>query len=131
MAQSSNQLVYNDSAHIRQTKIAALVAIGQVLMIDSEQVENRCLYIVDMHWVLRNVVTQIVGRPDGLSALNSTASEPHGERIRMMIAALLASQGRIVFHHRRTAKFTAPDHECFVEQATLLQVGDKRGRRLP
>src|SRR4051794_11679843 len=61
---SGNKLVHNHSAHVRQTKIAALIAISQVLMIDPEQVQHGRLHIVDMHRILRHVVTQIVGLTD-------------------------------------------------------------------
>src|SRR5207248_10254607 len=46
--------------HIRKPKVAALKTIGQLRVIESEQVQNRRVQVVDMHFVLRRVETKFV-----------------------------------------------------------------------
>lgn len=35
--------------HIRQPEVAALVSIGQPLVVDAQQVEDRGVHVVDVH----------------------------------------------------------------------------------
>src|SRR5207247_5135215 len=56
------------------------------------------------------------------AAFHAAARQPHGETIRMMIAAIVTA-----LYHRRAAKFAAPDDERVIQQAALLQVANERG----
>ena len=40
--------------HVGQAEIAAGVAVGQLLMVEAEQVKNRGVQVVDMHRVFRS-----------------------------------------------------------------------------
>src|SRR6185503_3922992 len=56
---------------------------------------------------------------------NSATGHPDGETMRMMVAP--QEDGAATrFVHRRAAKFAAPDHERFIQQAPLLEVLDQR-----
>ena len=57
------------------------------------------------------------------SGLDAAAGEPHGEAVRIVIAAVAA------LRHGEAAEFGAPDDEGGIEQAALLEVGEKAGDR--
>ena len=43
--------------------------------------------------------------------------------------ALLEFRMDVVLHHRRATKFTAPDNQRFVQQASLIQILDQSRNR--
>ena len=56
-------------------------------MIDSQQMQDGRMQIMDMHRVFSDVVTVFVGLSITYSGLNATSGHPHGETTRMMIAS--------------------------------------------
>ena len=81
-------------------------------------------FVIDA--VFDRVIAEIVGLSDHLSALDSSAREPDGKGIRVMIAALLARRKTAPdFVHGRTAKFPTPDDEGVLQQSSLFQIADQ------
>src|SRR5690606_34724235 len=66
----------------------------------------------------------------GLAAFDAAAGHPHGEGLRVMVAAHASSECRARFDHGRAAEFAAPDHESLIEQPALFEVFDECGGRL-
>ena len=60
---------------IRQPVIAALVTEREALVVEPQAVEDRGVYVVDMHGVLDDVVTEIVGGAVAEAAANSAARQ--------------------------------------------------------
>ena len=89
--------------------------VGQPGVIETEQLQHRGVQVVDVHLVFCDVEAQLVGLPDPGSGLDSAAGHPHGECVRMMIAAVGAA-----LHHRSPAEFAAPDHQRIVQQSALF-----------
>ena len=59
---SSNDVANNVAGHIRQAEIAAAVTVGQLCVIEAEQMQNRGMQIVDVHGILDRLETKLVGR---------------------------------------------------------------------
>src|SRR5690242_10738784 len=78
---SSQQIAHDMSVHIRQSKIAAGVAIGKLLVIEAQRVEQRRVQIVDMHSILGSSESEFVGRSVDDTLLESSACNPHGEAV--------------------------------------------------
>jgi hypothetical protein len=55
--------------NIGETKTATLVPIGQLLEIDSEQMQARCVKVIDMHFILRDTESQVAHRTPGETAI--------------------------------------------------------------
>ena len=55
-------------------------------MIDTEEVQHRGVEIMNIDWILDDVVAELVGRPDCHPLLHTRASHPHGEGARVVIA---------------------------------------------
>ena len=86
-------------------------------MIEAELMENRGVEVVHMDRVARHVEAEVVGRAVDVAGLHAAAGEPHREASVVMVAAVVAA-----LHHRRAAKFSAPDHERVFQQSTLLEI---------
>ena len=87
-----------------------------MLMIKAKQMQQRRMEIMNTDAVLDCPKAEFVGRPVGHSPLDATPSHPHRETIVVMVPSISA------FRDRRPTEFAAPDHQCFVEQSTPLQV---------
>src|SRR5690242_12296535 len=101
--------------HVRQAKVAALKAVGQLGVVEAEQVEDRSVEVVHVDLVLRDVEAQVIAFADGDARLDAAARQPHGESVRMMVAAVVAP-----LDHGRAPELAAPDHESIVEHPALL-----------
>src|SRR5579871_3276806 len=82
--------------------------------------QDRGMEIMDADALLHGAKAKLIGGADGLAALDSAAGQPHGEPIWIVIASLSA------LRHRRAAKLATPYHQRRIEQAALLEIGEKR-----
>src|SRR5687767_8517836 len=104
---STQQLLGHLAGDIGQAKSASLVAEGQALVVESQQVQNRRVQVANVHAVLGGMVAEVVGLAVRVAALDAAAGEPDGERVLVMIASRIGAGSSL--HHRRTAKLAAPD----------------------
>ena len=112
--------------HIRQAKIAALETERQFRVLQTEQMQNRRVDVVDVATVFHGAETEFVGLADDRARFHAAAREPHRERVNVMIAPGLFAH----FAHRRATEFAAPDHERVFQKTALFQIFDERGARL-
>ena len=75
-ADSRQNRPHNVATHIRQPKIAALIAISEPVVLDAEQMQQRGVQVVDFDDVLDGVVAQVVGRAVADAALDAAAAQP-------------------------------------------------------
>ena len=54
--------VHHFAGHVGQPEVAALVAVGEPLVVDAQQVQHRGVQVVDVHDVVDGVVAELVGR---------------------------------------------------------------------
>src|SRR5437867_1917539 len=104
--------------HISKPEIAALEAEGQLLVIQTEQMENRCMQVVHMHAIFDRVKTKFVGLADDRARFYSATRQPHRECVNVVIAP----GGVAVLAHRCAAKFTAPNHQRVLQEPTGFEV---------
>ena len=57
--------------HVREAKVAALVAIRQSFVIDTQQVKHGRVHVVDVYRVFDDVVTEIVRLSKGDAGLDA------------------------------------------------------------
>src|SRR5581483_8317564 len=96
----------------------------QLFLIETEQVQNGRVYVAEVDRLLDGAQADVVGGADDLAALDAAAGQPHREAEIVVVAAAAP------LRFRRPTEFTAPQHQCRVEQAALLQVRHERGNRL-
>ena len=73
--------------NIGEPEIPTGVAVGQLFMIQSHQVQDRGVKVVDMDGVLFNVVSNIIGLTVNRSCFDSSSGQPAGKSGGMVIAA--------------------------------------------
>jgi len=103
--------------HVRQSEIAALEPIGQLGMVESQQVQNSGVQIVHVHLILYYLEAELVAFSHRHAGLDAAACHPHRERVGMMIAAIAPA-----LRHRSAAELAAPQHQRILEQSPLLQI---------
>ena len=96
-------------------------------MIESEQLENRRVQIVDVNLVLHRRAAEFIRRAIDRAALHAAARQPGAERAIVVVAARILVA--IAVPNRLAPEFSAPHHQRAVEQAALLEVGEEGGAR--
>ena len=102
-----------------QPEIATPVAIDVLLVVDSQQVQNGGVEIVDVDGILYRPVAEFVRLAIGHPAANPATRHPHGEAADVVVPSRPLG-------HRRASEFTAPDDEGVVEHAALFEIQDER-----
>lgn len=74
---SADDFVGDSAVDIGQTEIAAGVAEGESLVIQSQEVQDRGVQIVDVHGILRHVPGDVVGLAHYLPTLDAAAGQPN------------------------------------------------------
>ena len=64
--------------HVRETEATALKLVGQAFVVDTEQVQNGGVEIVDMHFVIGDdVIREIIGLAEGRATFDAATRHPH------------------------------------------------------
>ena len=101
-----------------QAHVEALIRNGEALVVDPEEMQHRRVQVADVNRILGCVIPQFIRIAVRCSGIDAAACHPHGEALDVMIAA----DSTLIMNHRCATKFAAPDDQCFVQQAALLQI---------
>src|SRR6266851_608731 len=112
------------SGDVSQAEIAAGVTIGELLVIESQQVQDGGVHIVNMHAILDGVVAEFIGCAIYKPGLHASARHPHRVAVRIVIPAVAK------LRPRRAPELPRPDYERILEQTSGLQVLQQPGDRL-
>src|SRR5262249_44996650 len=108
--------LFNDpSAEIGQPFIAAVVQIGQLHLIQSEQIQDRRVKIARMVAFADGLVSDLIGLTDDLASFDAAARHPHCEGGRVVIAALA------VFGDRRAPELGSPNDQGRIQHPAPFQ----------
>ena len=119
--QLSENVIDNLAVHVGQPKSTALVPERQSLMIDTHQVQNRGVQIVDVDGIFYNVVAVGVSLAVSRPAFYSTAGHPDRKTSRMMIATKFFGR-QFSLTVVRAAELAAPDNQRIFQQVSLFQI---------
>ena len=86
-ALSGNELVHDMAVDVGQAEVAAIVAEGEPLVIQAQQVEDGGVEVVMRDAARNGVHAELVGSAVGNSRLDAAARHPHGEAEVVMAAA--------------------------------------------
>src|SRR5882672_10706008 len=128
-----NQLIDHIAVNIGQPEIPARMPKGKLRMVESEEMKNCGVKIVDMHRVLGGLEPEFIGGAMNMSAADSSSCHPHGETVMIVIAAIDFARvrpGSWQLDGGRSAKFAAPNHQCILQHSALLQVRQQSADRL-
>src|SRR4030095_11793801 len=83
-----------------------------------------------MHRLFDGLVPKLVGGAVNVSTFHASTCKPHGEAVGIVVASGALAVARFgQFDHRCAAELAAPEDESFVQQASLMQILEKRGDR--
>ena len=99
---------------VGQSEVTTSVFVGQRLVVESQQVEDRCVQIVKVHAVFHRGNTVFVGRAIGHAALHAAAGHPEGESGGVVVAPVR------LLDVRRAAELATPNNQRLLEQTALL-----------
>ena len=99
---SRQDILHDMSVDIGEAKIPAGVSVGQIFVIQSHEVKNGGVEIMDMDLIFHGREAKLVGRTVGHAALDSSAGEPNGKSMVIMIAPTSS------LRHRGATKLTSP-----------------------
>lgn len=88
-------------------------------MFDAQGVENGGMKIMNVSAIFNGTKAQFIGGPYGLPTFGSAAGHPHGKSVGIVVASVS------FFTHGCSAKFAAPNNECVLKHAALLQIGEE------
>ena len=74
--------------HVGQAEVAAGVAVGELFVVEAQQVQDRGVQVVDVDLVLDRLEAELVGRAVDVAALDAAAGQPHGEAVVVVVAAV-------------------------------------------
>ena len=85
-------------------------------MIESQQVQNGGVHIVNMHAILDGVVAEFICCAVDEPRLNPAARHPHRVAVRIVVPAVA------ILRPRRTPELPSPNYERILEQTSGLQI---------
>ena len=110
-------------ANIGQSKVAALEAVGEPLVIQAQQVQERGLDVVNVNGRRDGEAAQLIDFAECLPGADAAASQPHRERCDLMIAA--DARGCRLLSDGGAAELATPNDKCLVQQTALFEVGEQ------
>ena len=82
------QFFHHPAVDVGQAEIAAGVAVGELFVVEAQQVQDRRVQIVDVDVVLDGREAELVGGAVDVAALHAAAGQPHREAVVIVVAAV-------------------------------------------
>ena len=98
--------------YIGQSKIAPLVAIGQLFVQQSKAMKNGRVEVVNVNLVLNDVQAKLIGLANDLTSFDAPTRQPKAEGKRMVVSAFVPLLCVATFDQRRAPKFAGADNQC-------------------
>src|SRR5580704_6838051 len=109
---------------VGESEVAAGIAVGQMFVVETQDVQDRGVIVVDMDRVGRDLDSVLVRFAIGRSPFYTRAGQQAGEGGRIMVATFaVGSVGP-----GRAAELSADCHERVVEQAPSFNVSEESGQ---
>lgn len=74
--------------HIGQTEIAAGVAVDQLFVIETQQMQDRRVQVVNVNSTFNSVPAQLIGRPMNVARFDAATRQAHREAVVIVIATV-------------------------------------------
>src|ERR1041384_5398112 len=113
---SGKNLVDHDPGYIRQPVLPSIVQVSQFGVIQSHQVQDRRVQIMDQNRILDRLITDFVSRAVTHAAFDPAPGHPYEKSLVVVVAA------QIALGHRHAAELSAPNHQRGLKKTPALQV---------
>src|SRR5262245_53864113 len=105
----------NVTVHVSQSEVAAAIEVRKPGVVDSQQVQDRGMQIVNVHPVFDRIVAKLVGGTISDATLHAAACHPHAVPIRVMVTTVSLGNGC-------PTKLRSPQNQGVVQETTRLQI---------
>ena len=121
---SGYDFLYDLSMNISQPEVAAVITVGQSLVIEAQLMEDGGVEVMHMNLPLHCMVAIGVSVPMGDPRFESPSSKPDREPVRIMITA-----SSLVLSVGGAPEFASPPHDSIFQQAPAFEVLQQSGDR--
>ncbi len=88
--------------------------VGQFGVVKAQLVQDRCMQVMDMHWVLGDIVAKFVGLAMYDARFDAAARHPDGETPRVVVTAIeFGIQGTLAIVG--PAEFSSKNYEGIIQ----------------
>ena len=109
---TSRQDVLHDMAvDVGEAEVSAGVAVGELFVIETHEVENGGVEVVDVDFVFDGCEAEFVGGAVGHAAFDTATGQPDGEAVVVVVATIGT------FGDGSPAEFTAPEDESVFKES--------------
>jgi len=112
---------------VGETIVAALEFEGELFVVDTKEVKDRGLEVVDVDFVFHGIEADVITRSVGDTRLHAAAGHPDGVGVGMVIAAPLGTIVKGTLDEGRASEFAGPNDEGVFEEATGFKITDQSG----
>ena len=108
---------------VGEAELAALVAEGEALVVDAEEVQQGGIEVVDVDGILGDGVSEFVGLAVDVPGLGAAAGHPDGIGFLVVVTAGLGASLAVAagsLGHRGATKLGIPDNERVLKEAAFL-----------
>ena len=112
------------SMNVGETEIATRIIERKSFVVQSQEVQDCGVPVVDMHAVFDRCKPILVRLPVSHAALHATAGHPHG------IAAVVVITAVCTLAMGRSTELASPHDESIFEHISLLKIGEESGNGL-
>src|SRR4051794_24700708 len=113
--ESGEEVFDHLAVNVGEAEVTALKAVGELLVVEAQQMEDGGLQIVDVDFVAGDGKAELVGFAVNQAVLHAAASEKDGEAIGIMVAAKNFAGGSAAFAEGCASKFAAPHDKGVIE----------------
>ena len=121
---SGEDIVDDFSVNVGQAKVSTRVSVGELQVIESEQVEHGGVEVVEVNFILDRIVPVFVCGAMADARLDATSGQEHRQCVRVVVTSILSLSDGC------PAEFSAPEHESILEKSSLFEVTDQSVDRL-
>ena len=117
----SNDIVNDSPMDVRQSTIETVLAVGQSFVVDTKQVKDSCVEVMDRDFVRDGFVSKLIRLTERKRGFDSCTSKPRGEALNVVISA--GFLGRL--HGGHPSEFRTPYDKRILQHAALFQVAQQ------
>ena len=105
--------------------LPAGVMIGELFMIQAQEVQDRGMQIPEMHLALHRTCPGFISTAVHITPLNPATGKPEGKAMWIMPCFILVVAG----NKSRATELTTPNHQGVIKQAAHFKVSKQGGNR--
>lgn len=115
--------------YIRHPEVTSLKLEDKFCVVDAQSVQDSGVQVVNMNWIMGDVVREVVRSAECDPRFDSTSSQPHRKATAMVVAAVVI-RFELPLAIAGSPKLAAPNNESVVQEASPFEITDQRRTRL-